>query len=92
MPLTDDLDRALRERAQELIEEHRLPGTVPARVWGGRGNDEPCALCSQIIRRTEAEYEIESSSATGRRSLRFHFRCLAAWQLECLETTGKASA
>ena len=92
MSLTDNSARALREPAQELIGDGRLPDAVPARVWGGRGNDERCALCSQIIRRTEAGYEIESASATGRRSLHFHFQCLAAWQLECLETSGKAIA
>ena len=81
LPKLTRLESVLRERARELIREHALPGNAPARVWGGRGDGSPCALCGEVIPASELEYEIESEAGTP---LHLHFMCHAAWQLECV--------
>ena len=30
-------ERALREKAREVIEQHKLPNRKPDRMWGGKG-------------------------------------------------------
>jgi hypothetical protein len=75
----------LRIRARARIREGRLPGVTHYRTWGGRGSNEPCALCDVIINRDEVEYEIETLGAESLRLYRFHFRCHDAWQQECAQ-------
>jgi hypothetical protein len=82
MPLKA-LENELRLLARSRIEEGRLPSTVPARAWAGRGSDAPCSLCDKIIASGEVEYEVESRAGESTRIHRFHFLCHAAWQLEC---------
>ena len=79
-----DADSALRNRARELIQQGQLPDALRSRVWGGKGSGGPCALCSLAILHDDAEYEVAVPSGKES-SLRFHFHCFAAWQLECIE-------
>jgi hypothetical protein len=84
MPSTS-LEDQLRLRARELISDGRLRCIPHYRTWGGRGNNEPCALCDVVIKGDEVEYEIESIGADSARLYRFHFLCHDAWQQECAE-------
>lgn len=79
MPLTKH-ESELRKRARVLIAEGRLPVGQSGRCWGGSGSRKVCSLCGEPVSREEVEFEIEDSSGA---SYRFHFRCHAAWQLEC---------
>lgn len=76
----------LRRRARELIRQRRLPTTSPATVWAGMGTGLPCALCAQVVRQDEVEYELEYAGelrpAQGASLYRFHFHCHRSWQLE----------
>lgn len=83
IPLEDEL----RLRARELISDGRLPCITHYRTWGGRGSDEPCALCDLVIKCDQVEYEIESPGPDNARLYRFHLRCHDAWQDECTEQT-----
>jgi hypothetical protein len=80
------LEHDLRERARERIREGRLPCITHYRTWGGRGRDEPCALCDAVIKPDEVEYEIEALDPKSR-LYRFHFVCHDAWQYECAQVT-----
>ena len=80
---SDRIEQELEQRARQRIREGRLPATTHYRTWGGRGSNEPCALCDVVIRSDEVEYEIETLDAPGRRQYRFHFLCHDAWQYAC---------
>jgi hypothetical protein len=82
---SDRIERTLEQRARERIREGRLPCTIHCRTWGGRGNNEPCALCDVIIQVDEVEYEIEAVAAPGGQLYRFHFGCHDAWQYACAQ-------
>jgi hypothetical protein len=77
MPLRQD-ERALYSLAQKRIMTGALPYLTPKRVWAGSGAGEPCSLCGKDIELKEVEYEIEEANG---RTLRFHLRCHAIWQL-----------
>jgi hypothetical protein len=80
-------EEELRARARELISDGRLPCSKHLRTWGGRGSNQPCALCGELITPDEVEYEIESLGPDSVRVFRFHFPCHDAWQHECSEQT-----
>lgn len=80
---SERLENDLRVRARERIREGRLPRITQYRTWGGRGGNEPCAVCDLLIKRDEVEYEIEVLGPDGLRLYRFHFPCHDAWQYEC---------
>jgi hypothetical protein len=80
---SDRLDDDLRQLARERIREGRLPRITQYRTWGGRGSNEPCALCDLLIKGEAVEYEIEALGPDGIRLYRFHFLCHDAWQYEC---------
>jgi hypothetical protein len=82
------LEDELRVRARERIREGRLPCITHYRTWGGRGSNEPCALCDSVIKRDEVEYEIELLDAGSARLYRFHFLCHDAWVYECAQQSG----
>jgi hypothetical protein len=82
---SDRSELDLRQRARERIREGRLACISHYRTWGGRGSNEPCALCDVTIGRDEVEYEIEALDATSVCLYRFHFRCHDAWQYECAQ-------
>jgi hypothetical protein len=87
-PMTSDrIELDLRQRARERIREGRLACIRHYRTWGGRGSDQPCALCDLLIGRDEVEYEIEALDATSELLYRFHFQCHDAWQCECAQAT-----
>jgi hypothetical protein len=86
MPTTR-LEDELRLRARELINAGRLRCSKHYRTWGGRGSNEPCALCDEVIKPDEVEYEIESLGPDSVRVYRFHFLCHDAWQHECSAAT-----
>jgi hypothetical protein len=75
----------LRLRARELISEGRLPCFTHYRTWGGRGSNEPCALCEALIKGDEVEYEIEPLEPESERRYHFHFTCHDAWQQACTQ-------
>jgi hypothetical protein len=83
MPIIRPEDE-MRSRARELIKAGRLRCGEHYRTWGGRGSNEPCALCDVVIRPDEVEYEIEFTDPDGARVYRFHFLCHDAWQHECI--------
>ena len=82
MPLTE-LEKNLRLRARNLVAEHRLPGTMNVRTFGGYGSRSQCSLCGLPIRSEEVEYEVEEEGPAGKRTYILHFMCHAAWQFEC---------
>jgi hypothetical protein len=82
MPTTR-LEDELRSRARELIKAGRLRCGEHYRTWGGRGSNEPCALCDAVIKPDEVEYEIEFIGAHGAGVYRFHLQCHDAWQHGC---------
>jgi hypothetical protein len=84
---SDRIDQDLERRAHERIIEDRLPRPSQYRTWGGRGSNEPCALCDVTIRSDEVEYEIETRNLSGVQLYRFHFLCHDAWQCACAAAT-----
>jgi hypothetical protein len=80
------IEHDLRQRARERIRAGHLPCITQYRTWGGRGSDEPCALCDAVIKPDEVEYEIEAPDPESR-LYRFHFICHDAWQSECSQVT-----
>jgi len=80
----NSLPTELRAQARKLVRKQQLPCTVPARIWGGSGSEQPCSLCGEVIREHELEFEIEERSTEGPRVFRFHSLCHAAWQVECM--------
>jgi hypothetical protein len=84
---SDRIEQDLERRAHERINQGRLPSPTHHRTWGGRGNNEPCALCDVTIRGDQVEYEIETRNAAGVQLYRFHFLCHDAWQNACVAAT-----
>lgn len=82
---SDRIEQDLEQRAQQRIREGRLPSTTSYRTWGGRGSNEPCALCDVVIRSDEVEYEIETLEVPGLRQYHFHFLCHGAWHCACAQ-------
>jgi hypothetical protein len=82
MPLSER-ETELRPLARECIAKGRLPRNPPAKLWGGRGSGELCALCGKPIERDQVEYEVEVSLDGTVRTFRFHIVCQSVWQLEC---------
>ena len=74
-------ERELRRRAREEIQNGRLPESLAASMWGGRGSGLPCAVCGDCIRTDQVEYEIADPS--GGEPFRFHPSCHTVWHLEC---------
>jgi hypothetical protein len=82
---SDRIEHSLEQRARERIREGRLPCTTHYRTWGGRGSNEPCALCDMIIQADEVQYEIEAGVGAPGQLYRFHFGCHDAWQYACAQ-------
>lgn len=75
-------EQHLRVMARERIAKGDLPCEPVARIWGGYGTGQLCALCRDPIQRDQIEYEVERMPA-GRDNLLFHMICQSVWQLEC---------
>jgi hypothetical protein len=56
-----------------------LPTEPPGKVWVGKGTALSCDACDGSIPATELEYEVDVAKGP---SLRFHSKCLTAWQHE----------
>jgi hypothetical protein len=52
-----------------------LPPNGQGRIYGGRGQGRPCALCGDPIDPSQVEYEIEWSSPKGLQRSIFHLAC-----------------
>ena len=74
---------ALRDAARERIEQARLPGHKPVRMWGGRGSGKSCSLCDKPILETEPEMELEYEGALASSTVRFHLQCQSVWDEAC---------
>ena len=75
---------ALRQRAQKLLAEQRLPRTPPRRTWVGYGTGQSCALCGRMTDPSEREVEIEYEIDAGVRTYLFHQPCRDIWETERL--------
>jgi hypothetical protein len=80
---SDRIELDLRQRARERIREGRLPCITHYRTWGGRGSNEPCALCDVTIGPDEVEYEIEATQPTAPACIAF---------TSCVTTRGNTNA
>jgi hypothetical protein len=76
---------ALREKAREAVQTGKLPNRHPLCTWGGSGFGGSCAICDNLVKPDELEYEVQfdeidgSAASTG---YHIHVRCYAAWELE----------
>ena len=59
-------DAELRAAVRQAVEAGRLPDRRPDRTWGGRGGGDRCAICTSLVRREEAELELEFVQPDGR--------------------------
>ena len=84
----------LREKARDAIRTGRLPTSRPSRVFGGPGSGQSCALCAEIVPRTETEFEIEFNRhglPPGIDRYHLHQRCFAAWEFERTKASGSSN-
>jgi hypothetical protein len=75
----------LREKAREAVRAGKLPVRPADRTFGAAGSGQPCAVCGEVIRRDQAEIEIEFERPGGEFGIdrfRLHPRCFAAWEFE----------
>jgi hypothetical protein len=75
MPPMDE--SALRDKAREAIQNGKLPTRRPDGTMGGPGCGEACAICGDLLRRTQMELE-----APEVHKYHLHPRCYAAWEFE----------
>ncbi|HEY8515076.1 MAG TPA: hypothetical protein VIS07_06170 [Candidatus Binatia bacterium] len=76
-------DAELRAAVRQAVEAGRLPDRRPDRTWGGRGGGDRCAICTSLVRREEAELELEFVQPDGRLDVyAVHARCFALWEIE----------
>ena len=86
-------DAGLRAKAQEAIQTGKFPNRAPARTWAGQGSGASrCAICDQLVRADEIEYELEF--AAGNDGVRpdayyLHGDCYWAWEFERRDLTQK---
>jgi hypothetical protein len=76
----------LRQRAREAIQQGRLPGRRPMRMWGGPGSGGDCRICGKSLKDDEMELELEFSASDGDNPA-VHLPCFAAWEFELKSTT-----
>jgi len=74
--------RTLRENARAALSAKTLPLRRPDRMWGGRGDGAPCAICHSPVRADELEFELEYLSADGLANHHVHVPCFTAWERE----------
>ena len=75
----------LREKAREAIESGKLPTRKPDLTLGGLGSGRTCAVCGELLTRTQVELAIEFNrhgSTPGLDTYHLHPRCFAAWEFE----------
>jgi hypothetical protein len=77
-------DSVLSGRVRELMKVGKLPRHRPARLWGGPGSGESCAVCGKTIGTGEVEMELQftSEGGTGTGNYHTHARRFAVWERE----------
>jgi len=55
--------------------EKNLPPQGKGRIYGGRGQGAPCALCGHPIDTSQIEYEVEWLGTEGLQRSHFHLAC-----------------
>jgi len=76
-------EESLVEKAREAIRGGKLPARRPDRIFGGPGSQIGCAVCDELIPRSELELEVEFKRHgvnPGLDSYHIHPRCFAAWE------------
>jgi len=71
----------LRSRAQQCIEDGRLPLMLSTHIYAGDGTGELCELCDRPIAADKIEYDITDPDSG--KTLHFHIACHFEWQREC---------
>ena len=80
-----DDETVLRRLARDAVGEQRLPPRRPDRMWGGPGNGQRCAICTEVLDREEMGFDLEFAGAGPAGSAinyHAHVRCFAAWEFE----------
>ncbi len=75
-------ERELRSIVRRRIGEGALPVIRVVTLTAGYGRDHACAVCSEQIVPSQAEYEVLDPLG---KPLRFHIKCFSEWQLECAQ-------
>ena len=74
---------ALRLLIRQKLADGRLPRTGVPKVWGGRGNNEQCHACDELIPKTD--FVMEGPVLRGGRSacdVQLHVLCFYMWDDE----------
>jgi hypothetical protein len=76
-----EIERALRTKIRQRIEDGRLPMLKPTRTWGGPGAGLGCEAYDLPISKDQLEYEVRfEPNPVG--LVHMHLGCFAAWELE----------
>ena len=82
MPLTQH-ELELKKTALERIRRRLLPAEAAKTIWAGPGTGKVCSLCDRAVDSTETVYALDAhKDDRTERTIRFHLRCHALWQLE----------
>ena len=65
--------------AREQIRSGKLPASLPSKMWADHGKGQRCAVCGQVIRSDERQYEFALPTASGHSDYCVHFACYQAW-------------
>jgi hypothetical protein len=72
------MDMDLFARVRERLLDGTLWPLTPDYVIAGPGSNEPCAVCDEIIRSDESEYEVKGPLMI----VQVHIACYHAWNGE----------
>lgn len=77
-------ESVMHARAPEATNTGTLPDHRPARLWGGPGSGEPCAVCGDAVDKEDVELELQFTSDEGAGATNYHVhaRCFGAWELK----------
>jgi len=82
----------LRLLIRQKLSDGRLPRSGVAKVWGGRGDDQQCDACDEVI--AKSDFAMEGpvlSSGRRARDVHFHVLCFSVWDDERSTVTPSAS-
>ena len=83
----------LRRMARQAVQEGKMPGRKPDRMWGGPANGGSCSICGVGMPRGEIGLEVEFRAREAGNlpfTHQLHARCLAAWEDELLANPAAA--
>ena len=81
-------ENELIQRAQQRIDDGRLPLVLPSLISAGYGTaGTRCAVCDLDILPDQVLYEIDDPRAVEE-LIAFHFGCYVIWQRECAQRLG----